>query len=175
MKPTIIGKGELILLGMNFYGDPFESSAGWTEDNEIGRLWNRFMAHLKKCGFELDGVKDKGIYYEAHIEHEDTASKGHYEVFAGQEIGEIKSPHHELLLKFFPPRKYAVFTFHGEKIVADWHQDIYKDWMPDSGYRPAGDYHILIYDERFKGMDKLDESAVDVLVPIADVKENEKS
>ena len=36
MQPTIVQKGEIVLVGMSFYGDPFETSAGWTEENQIG-------------------------------------------------------------------------------------------------------------------------------------------
>jgi len=48
MEPTMIEKRQMILLGFSFFGDPFKISGGWTEENEIGRLWKRFMAYLSK-------------------------------------------------------------------------------------------------------------------------------
>ena len=46
MQPKIIRADQIMLVGMSFYGDPFETSAGWMEENQIGRLWQRFMAYL---------------------------------------------------------------------------------------------------------------------------------
>ena len=46
MEPTIVDRGEMILLGLSFFGDPFRISEGWTEENEIGRLWQRFITYL---------------------------------------------------------------------------------------------------------------------------------
>ena len=46
MGPKIIDGGQIILVGFNFFGDPFKLSGGWTEENEIGRLWQRFMAYF---------------------------------------------------------------------------------------------------------------------------------
>ena len=45
MEPTIIERDKIILVGFSFFGDPFQAGE-WTEENEIGRLWNRFMAYL---------------------------------------------------------------------------------------------------------------------------------
>ena len=48
MEPTMIEKRQMMLLGFSFFGDPFKISGGWTEENEIGRLWKRFMASQMK-------------------------------------------------------------------------------------------------------------------------------
>ena len=40
-------RSKIFLIGCSFYGDPFTGSAGWTEENEIGRLWNRFMNYVQ--------------------------------------------------------------------------------------------------------------------------------
>ena len=42
MEPRIVESERIILVGFSFFGDPFALSAGWTEENEIGRLWQRF-------------------------------------------------------------------------------------------------------------------------------------
>jgi hypothetical protein len=47
MEPRIIEKDQIILVGFSFFGDPFATSAGWTEENEIGRVWQRLMAYLE--------------------------------------------------------------------------------------------------------------------------------
>jgi hypothetical protein len=43
MEGRIEDRPLTILAGLSFFGDPFAQSAGWTEENEIGRLWTRFM------------------------------------------------------------------------------------------------------------------------------------
>lgn len=44
MDTKIVERKLTILAGISFYGDPFSQSGGWTEENEIGRLWSRFMS-----------------------------------------------------------------------------------------------------------------------------------
>jgi len=44
MEPTIVERNQITLVGFGFFGDPFAASGGWMEENEIGRLWNRFVA-----------------------------------------------------------------------------------------------------------------------------------
>jgi predicted transcriptional regulator YdeE len=65
-----------------------------------------------------------------------------------------------------PACKYAVFTFRGEEIAGDWSAAIYADWMPGSGYEQAHPYSFQLYDHRFKGVDSLADSVLDVYVPI---------
>jgi predicted transcriptional regulator YdeE len=50
MEPVIIEKDQMALLGFSFYGDPFRPSAGWTEENEIGR--RRPMPRLSAAHLE---------------------------------------------------------------------------------------------------------------------------
>jgi hypothetical protein len=39
MEPRIIESNEIAIAGMVFYGDPFAVGDGWSEENEIGKLW----------------------------------------------------------------------------------------------------------------------------------------
>jgi len=41
MQPTFVERDQIILVGFGFLGDPFATSGGWTEENEIGRLKQR--------------------------------------------------------------------------------------------------------------------------------------
>jgi AraC family transcriptional regulator len=166
MKPTIVEKGQMILLGFSFFGDPFTASAGWTEENEIGRLWNRFMAYLTQYGNCIQHVTSDQIAYEVHIEADEMAKTGEWEVFVGMEVGKLEDVPTELLVKVLPPSTYAVFTFSGEQITSDWHRYIYQEWLPDSGYQAAHKYSFQLYDHRFKGLENLDESELDVYVPV---------
>ena len=72
----------------------------------------------------------------------------------------------ELLVKVLPPATYAVFTMRGQQIISDWHHAIYHQWLPQSGYQIAGGYSFQFYDHRFKGLDNVDESVLDVYMPV---------
>ena len=69
-----------------------------------------------------------------------------------------------------------VFVFDGkppalkaEEITSDWSKLIYFDWIPSSGYYVPYQYGVQYYDQRFKGLDKIEESTLDVYVPIEKV------
>lgn len=166
MVVKIMEKEQMLLVGLSFFGDPFKSSAGWTEENEIGRLWVRFMAFMENQGEKIKHIKGEEVSYEVHLEHAETQEKGEYEVFVGVEVEQLEDIPVELLVKVLPPTVYAVFTLQGEEITSDWHQMIHQDWLPESGYQIAYDYAIERYDYRFKGLDKIDESVLEVYIPV---------
>jgi hypothetical protein len=63
-EPVLVELGARTLAGMSFFGDPFTSHAGWTEENEIGRLWQRFQAHVETQPGWLAGAVE-GFGYAA--------------------------------------------------------------------------------------------------------------
>jgi predicted transcriptional regulator YdeE len=166
MEPTIVARDQIILVGLSFFGDPFATSGGWTEENEIGRLWDRFMAYGTRHGERIQHVARPEVYNEVHIWNEETAAKGHFEVFVGLEVTRLENVPFELLVKVLPPTRYAVFTLQGEQIVSDWSRTIYHDWLPRSGYQQAYPYMFQLYDQRFKGLEHLDESILDAYIPV---------
>jgi predicted transcriptional regulator YdeE len=166
MEPTIVKRNQIILVGFSFFGDPFASSDGWTEENEIGRLWNRFMAYMAQHSERIKHITNPEVWYEVHIWHEETAAKGHFEVFVGAEVEQLENVPIEVSVKMLPPIKYAVFTLKGKQIVSDWSRTIYSEWMPGSGYQEAYAYMFQLYDQRFKGLENLDASALDVYIPV---------
>jgi AraC family transcriptional regulator len=161
MKPKIVDNEGLNLIGMVFYGDPFKGGEGWSEENEIGKLWTRFIA---KEELIENRVGEGG--YEVHIEPEEYKNTRNFYVFVGVEIEEVTEVPHEMFVKVLPPTTYAVFTFKGEEIGSNWPESIYKEWLPGSPYKEAHKYLIEYYDgTRFKGMDN-PESELDVYVPV---------
>ena len=164
MEPRIIEKGQIMLVGFSFFGDPFAESSGWTEENEIGRLWNRFTTYLTGHRDRIKHIKDDAFAYEVHVESEETASKGHREIFIGVEVEKLDVPV-EMLVKILPPAQYAVFTLKGEQITSDWSRMIWE-WMSVAGYESAYEYGFQLYDQRFKGLDNLEGSELDVYVPV---------
>jgi AraC family transcriptional regulator len=173
MKPRILDKGETLLVGMSFFGDPFQMSGAWTEENEIGRLWNRFMAFVASEGERIKHVRCPSTSVEAHVYGDDALVTGTWEIFIGVEVGRLEDVPLELVVKVLPASTYAVFTLEGEAIGGDWNSLIYTEWMPDSGYEMAHSYAFQYYDERFKGVDDLANSVLDVYIPVKRVKDVE--
>ena len=168
MKPIIIEKSQMTLLGFDFYGDPFQSSGGWSEENEIGRVWQRFERFLAQQSGFYESRRIEDVMYELHIEHEETHTQGVFEVFVGFEVDSLDHVPVELLVKILPPSTYAVFTLSGEQISSDWMMKIHTEWLPNSGFRIAHNYNFQLYDHRFKGVDNLAESSIDVYIPVTE-------
>ena len=166
MEPKIVETGQMLLVGLGFYGDPFSLSAGWTEENEIGRLWKRFISLLAQHHGRIKHAKGEQIGYELQVYHEDTPSTGEFEVFVGIEVDDLEDLPLELAVKILPPVTYAVFTLAGDQIGADYYLKIAAEWLPQAGYQSNYRYSLQRYDERFKGIDNLAESVIEVYIPV---------
>ena len=167
MNPKIINQESIILAGLSFFGDPFATKNPWNEENEIGLLWQRLMAFMGQTGTDFKRIiAGEGVFYEVHIYHPDTKKTGEFEVYVGAEIKQVGELPVEMVIKILPPTTYAVFCLEGEQITSDWPFMIYQEWMPQAGYSSAFSFNFQYYDHRFKGMDNLAESVIDVYVPI---------
>lgn len=165
LQPVISDIKQITLIGMSFYGDPFDTHDGWDEENEIGRLWKRFGSILSQNSAVDLNFLNQGVGYEVHIYHPETPEKGLFEVFVGMEVERIENVPVQLSVKVLPATQYAVFTLTGEEITSDWEM-IIEGWLPASGYRNPYAYNFQYYDERFKGVDNIAESTLDVYIPI---------
>ncbi len=165
IQPVISEKKQITLVGISFYGDPFDSRAGWDDENEIGHLWTRFMKFLSSHQDEM--IEKPQVFYEVHIYTDETREIGKFEVFVGVEadLTKLNALSVELCIKVLPETQYAIFTFHGEEITADW-EKMLQNWFTASGYESPYSYNFQYYDARFKGLDKIDESILDVYVPV---------
>ena len=165
MEPKIIERDEIILAGMDFYGDPFTKAKGWSEQNEIGRLWQRFMRYYDKNKDKIKNMVSEAGYevWVGSIEKLDEKDKY---IFVGVEVEKIQDLPLQLVAKILPRTQYAVFTIKVKEIKSDWSGKIYKGWLPKSGYKEAYPFLIEYYDnKRFKGMDN-EESEIDIYLPI---------
>jgi predicted transcriptional regulator YdeE len=165
-KPNIVQLDRIILAGFSFFGDPFATSAEWTAENEIGRLCTRFMEYLETNKERTKDLFQSHISYEVWTWNEETRAKGHFDIFVGMEVEDVKAVPYDLLVRILPPCEYAVFTLKGQEITTDWYKPMYEEWLPQSGYGEAYPYQFQYYDQRFKGMDRVDESELDVYVPV---------
>ena len=167
MEPVICDRPGMILVGLGFFGDPFGVSSAWSEENEIGRLWARFMAYLDRNRHRIRHVTADAVMFEVHVQHPETAQTGEVEVFVGLEVDRLEDLPPELLAKLLPPSTYAVFTLQGEQIVSDWPLLVYGEWLPALGYRSAYPYSFQRYDERSPGAwSELEESTLEIYVPV---------
>ncbi len=168
MQPKIVQEFQLVLMGMSFYGDPFDTHAEWDAENQIGHLWKRLMRFLSGHP-DIVPIHPNNAY-EVHIYHDETIEKGLFEVFVGVEVNQqalLEIPV-ALSVKVLPSTQYAVFTFHGEQINSDWDM-ILQEWLRKSGYQSSYAFNFQFYDERFKGVANIEESDLDVYVPIKEV------
>ncbi len=169
MNVRLVERGRMILVGMSFYGDPFNRASAWDEDNEIGSLWRRFgafiAAHPLSIADQADGDK---VGYEVHIQSDETPKTGRYEVFVGVEVRSLASPPLLLSAKILKPAEYAVVTVRGDEMEGDWMEKMYAELVPSLARAPdpVGAFSIERYDERFKGMDRLAESEFDYYIPL---------
>jgi len=168
MKAEIIEKPAMLLVGFNFFGDPFRSYSGWSEENEIGRLWKRWMAYLENARPDLRHVSAPDAMVELHVHHAETPQTGEFEVFVGVEVTQLEALPPEVVVKVLPASRYAVFTLAGQAITADWSWMMDAEWLPALGVRRHPTYSFQRYDARFKGMDAIEASELDVYVPLED-------
>jgi predicted transcriptional regulator YdeE len=170
MVPEIKQYPQRYLAGFSFFGNPFEQFSGWTEENEIGRLWVRYMAYLRQHGDQLpaamEAAEEQGVAYEVHIYHPETVERGEFEVFVGHLIADPRQIPTILSVKVLPAAPYAVFTLRDRQIVGDWGLEIYQGWLPGSGFRSDFAFNYQRYDSRFHGLDRLEGSTLEVHIPL---------
>lgn len=179
MDARITDGVDFFLVGLSFFGDPFSGNAGWTEENEIGRLWSRFMRYRNEAGGDFPPVSpiplpgysgaSESLMFEAHIFDSDTVKTGHYEVFVGYptdlKSGVVRIPT-LLSVKHFVSAKTAWFSLSGTAMADEDSYKAMENWIAERGFVRDGSGTCNVYDERFKGLDRLDESVIDVFIPV---------
>lgn len=169
MEARVVKKDGILLVGMNFYGDPFARSSAWDEDNEVGALWKRFGAFCAAAPLAIaDRADDGRVGFELHIQHAETAKTGRYEVFVGVEVRSLTAVPVRLSAKVLPPAEYAVITVRGDEMDDDWMRKMFEEIVPGLGREVDQNaaFSFERYDERFKGMDALAESEFEYYIPL---------
>jgi len=170
VTPKIVEKRKISLVGIDFFGNPYEKAGGWSEQNAIGELWKRFSAFSEKKKDSIKHLVSESCYelwIDFEEEKKEEGAKNKY-VFTGVEVAKIEDMPIELVARVLPETRYAVFTFKMQEIKSDWSKTglIWSKWLPEQGLEPSFDYMIEYYDtERFKGMDN-PESEIDFMIPI---------
>jgi predicted transcriptional regulator YdeE len=167
MKKKIVERRETKLLGLAYYGTL--SGEGWSEENQIGRTWQRFTQYVQQnWSLIKDKVIDEKISYEVHLwNEEEWDATGVFRVFVGVEVDSLEDMPVDLLGMVLPAGTFAMVTAEGEEITTIDMQEV----LPPEDYpRVKFRDHLLeiqCYDQdRFKGLDNIDESEVDYYIPI---------
>lgn len=166
MKFDIVEKEDLIICGMNYFGDPFQVGGAWSVDNAIGRLWKQFMDYIMTYPHKITGQVNPQSFYELHIQSPGYEETGEYAIMIGVQVQSLQDIPIELVAKHLPASQYLRLHLVGNEIVSDWNKAI-EDYFTDSNdYQVASNFSFEHYDHRFKGMDRIDESELDIYVPI---------
>jgi predicted transcriptional regulator YdeE len=164
MKTELVFLNALLLGGVDFYGDPFRLKGGWDSDNEIGNTCRRFVEYVTENPVR-PYTADKQVFYEVHIYGKETADKGCFEVFVGEEVKSSALPI-DVCAKYIAASDYLKVTLTGAEITEDWWKKLDAEFLPPYGVKKLDTYMIQAYDERFKGMEHLEASEIDVYIPI---------
>jgi predicted transcriptional regulator YdeE len=165
MDMLCVHRPAMLLMGMSYFGDPFRDAGDWSMNNEIGRLSARFMDFAEKNREILLTFTASRDFYEVHIYNEETNSKGFFEVFVGLPTTGIDDLPVELSAKRLPACQYAQIDLKGEAINSDWYLDLDRE-LERRGWRRGYAFFFQVYDQRFKGMDRIAESELSAYIPI---------
>ncbi len=170
--PKISEHQQLTVLGCSFYGNPFHSAGEWSKDNEIGKLWNRFIKNYKKYSFLLDNLNlFPGKSFEVHFEPSDYNTSKYFEVFVGIAIEQIvEQIPLDFVIKILPASKYASVTSYGNDYFSvDF---LFSKWLksPELKYKQSYPFMIELYDEkRFNAYDMDNpKSEIDWWIPVVE-------
>jgi predicted transcriptional regulator YdeE len=166
MEPRIIEQGEMVIVGMVYYGNPFWDTEASPPENEIGKLWTRFNNYWQSHREEFQHTVDTNVWWELHIDADEYEETKEYFVMVGARVSEIEGLPAPIFAKVLPAGQYAVFTLQGEEMTGNWGDAIYQEWLPSSAYEEAYSCTIERYDEaRFEGWGDPD-SEVQIWVPV---------
>jgi len=159
---------EKLIIGMNYYGDPFSVGGAWSVDNAIGKLWQRFSAYLSKHSDQILHRVSLDESYECHVMDERFEDTGEYGIMVGVEVSRLNQQPVHLVSKVIPEKKYLVLILRGQEIVSD--QQVFIDKILKENPEVSVDTRFFFekYDKRFKGMHRIDESLVEIFIPLND-------
>ncbi len=175
LSPKIIEEKVFTLLGCVYYGDPFHSAEPWSQDNEIGKTWERFgKLYFINSRFLDKIIINPKIGYEVHIESRDYRKTKSFHIFVGMEVKNTEFVPIEMFIKILPRTKYAYFTTKGDDYNTC--EYAFQEWLPKSKFEQSFPYIIEAYEEGRYDYQEMDdqENEIDWYIPIK-VKKQEKT
>lgn len=125
MEPRLIERGEMTIVGMVFYGDPFHATGVAPEQNEVGKLWTRFRGYWDRHRDAFRRVMNERVGWELHVTTEEYEATRAYAVMVGVEVSAIEALPGPVFAKVLPAGACAVFTLRGAEMTRDWSDAIY--------------------------------------------------
>ncbi len=131
---------------------------GKNENNEISRMWDRFIPRIQEIHHLADGPE---VSYGVCAEEK---GSGLIDYVAGLPVKQLADIPHGMVGREVPAQTYVVMPAHGLEDIGPTYNRILKEWMPTSGYQPAEGPDFEYYPEDFNPNDP--ESIVDIYFPI---------
>lgn len=141
MNPAIIEKKAFAIVGMKYEGT--------NSNDEILELWPRFMQNIHKVGNRVNSSEFFG--YDTWTE--EINETGAFIYYVATEVEDETQVPEGMDCIQIPANKYAVFTLEN-KDVHNAVQQVFKKWLPESGYKLKGNYDFEYYDENFNPEDE---------------------
>ncbi len=158
MQPRVVELPEFTVTGFEIYGN--------LEKNNYSKAWQKISNEEHFIDASCQGDFSYGI----ELYQKEAKAKWHY--LAGCEMLDpldfSEKMGVELSTRVIPKNRYVVFTYNGEitlKRMGALYSYIFKEWLPQNGYQPAGYYNFERYDDRFRGA-KEARSEFELFVPI---------
>ena len=165
-EPKFLRNKQFKLLGSIFFGNPFLKAEEWSYDNEIGKLWSRFMKLLKQYSFLLQRLSNSPtISYELHLEPDDYKQTKEYYVMVAIEVNDGDEVPLDFFIKSLPMSDFLVFT---TRMATRQEQGtyIFQKWMPTNNVFQRYPFILQRYDPmRYRGLED-PTSEIDWLIPI---------
>jgi AraC family transcriptional regulator len=153
-SPQILRRPALFLVGIAYHGD--------NSDGKLAGIWQDFMGQIEAIPGQISPRQTYGLWrYPNNFQ-----INRDFDYLAAVAVEPFSSPPLKLAAAHLSPHRYASFEHHGPlQNIRQTYLHIYGEWLPQSGYRLAGNYDLEYYDERFIGVDRED-SILNILVPI---------
>lgn len=143
MEPTIVTKGEMILVGLT------------SDRSDIHGLWMKYEEKDKAIAHKVEGTG-----YELHRFLKDSV-----QVTVGTEVTNADSVPEGLTVTRVPAGQYAVFTHRLANGGYEGLNPVMDKWLKTGPYEQADSFIIEVYGPRFKGGNQPD-SEIDFLIPV---------
>ena len=146
LSPQIIEKPGMTIVGLQA---PFihVMSPDATNFKVIGPLWERFIHQAERIGNRIG----EGMYGVLWTEPASKRSHPHeMQYLAGVMVSEAAEIPDGMVARTIPASLFAVFTHRGPiKTIGDTMHEIYRVWLPQSGYEHSQVVDVELYDRRF--------------------------
>ncbi len=173
MDYELIEKENMYFIGFSYRGTIKENLDQF--QNQVDDCWNTLADFcVNRWAHIEDEIIDPKLSYEIQLwNKEELEQNGLLNIFVGLEVKDLETIPIEMTGKLLPKGKYILFNLKGEEIHG-WEDFILQEWLPESNYwlRMFNEhlFHVQrFHEDRFKGVENIEESELDILVPVEKV------